>query len=268
MAQRFELYRFILAAISVAAVAVPVRAQDPAAFYAGKTLTYVVGYTTGASYDSQARIFSRYYGRHIPGRPNVVIQNMPGAGSMTAANYLYNVAPKDGSVVGMFARGLFLEALFEGPGVRFDPRAFNWIGSHAKEASMVLSGAATTFKTVADIQAREMVVGATGPGADTYSFALVLNAIVGAKLKIVSGYPGNAEALLAVERGEVHGNAGTSVGTLAALKPAWLTEPGHINIIAQLSVVRHPSRLQGVPMIMDYATSDLDRAALALAFSR
>ena len=255
----------LLLALSAAA---PSYAQDPARFYAGRTITFVVGYTTGASYDSQARILTKSFGRHIPGKPNVVIQNMPGAGSITSANYLFNVAPKDGTVIGLFARGMFLEALFEGPGVRFDPLKFNWIGSHAKEVSVVLSGIDTPFKTVDDIKSREMVVGATGPGADTHSFPLLLNSVIGTKFKIVSGYPGNAEALLAVERREVQGNSGTSIGSLAALRPAWMTEKGHVNFITQLALERHPKQLQGVPLIMDYAASDLDRAALALGFSR
>ena len=243
-------------------------AKDVASFYAGKTITIIVGYSTGASYDSQTRILTRTWGRHIPGKPTMVIQNMPGAGSITAANHIYNVAAKDGTVLGVFGRGMFLEALFEGPGVRFDPLRFNWIGSHTMEVSLVLSGARTPFKTVEDIRANEMVVGATGPGADTHAFPSLLNAVIGTRFKIVSGYPGNSEALLAVERGEVHGNSGSSIGSLAAFRPAWLTEKGHINMIVQLGLERHPKQLQGVPLIMDFAKTEIDRAVLELAFSR
>ena len=144
----------------------PAAAQQAADFYAGKTVTFVVGYTTGASYDSQARILTRHMSRYMPGKAQLVIQNMPGAGSLTAANTLFNVSPKDGTVIGMFARGMFLEALVGSPGVRFDPLKFNWIGSHAREVSMVLSGAKTPFKTVAETDMLEAAKHSLKPGRD------------------------------------------------------------------------------------------------------
>jgi tripartite-type tricarboxylate transporter receptor subunit TctC len=244
------------------------QAQDTAQFYAGKTITFIVGYGAGASYDSGARLIARYLGKHMPGSPNVVVQNLPGAGSMVAANQLYNTAPKDGTTIGMFGRGLYLEALFGNPAVKFDPMKFNWIGSHGREVSVLVTGKDTGFKTVDDIRQRELILGASGPGADTHSFALVLRSLLGAKVRIVSGFPGQAEAFLAIDRGEVHGNAGATIGTLMALRPQWLKEKGLANFVVQLATEAHPTLLQGVPLIMDFAKNETDRGAMRLAFAR
>ncbi len=251
-----------------ATLATPAFAQDPAQFYAGRTITFAVGYGAGASYDSGARLIARHLGKYVPGKPNVVVQNMPGAGSMTAANHLYNAAAKDGTALAMFGRGLYLEALFGNPLAKFDPVKFNWIGSHGREASVLVSGINTPFKTVADIQKSEMIVGASAPGADTHSFALVLRSLVDARIKIVSGFPGQADAFLALDRGEVHGNAGATIGTLMALRPDWLKEKGKANFIVQLATEKHPAYFQGVPVIMEFAKNDVDRRALELIFAR
>lgn len=251
-----------------AALVLPAAAQTPAQFYAGKSITFVVGYGVGASYDTGARLLARHYGKYIPGNPNVVVQNMPGAGSMTAANHLYNAAAKDGTALAMFGRGLYLEALLGNPTVKFDPVKFNWIGSHGREVSVLVTGINTPFKTLADIQKSEIILGASAPGADTHSFALVLRALAGAKVRIVSGFPGQADAFLALDRGEVHGNAGATVGTLMALRPDWLREKGKANFVVQLATEKHPTFFQGVPLIMDFAKDDTDKKALELIFAR
>ncbi len=243
-------------------------AQDPAQFYAGRTITFVVGYGAGASYDSGARLIARHLGKHVPGKPNVVVQNMPGAGSMTSANHLYNAAAKDGTALAMFGRGLYLEALFGNPLVKFDPAKFNWIGSYGSEVSALVSGINTPFKTVADVQKAEMIIGASGPGADTHAFGLVLQSLANGRIKIISGFPGQAEAFLAIDRGEVHGNAGATIGTLMALRPDWLKEKGKANFIVQLATEKHPKYFQGVPLIMEFAKNDVDRRALELIFAR
>ena len=247
---------------------VPAHAQDPAQFYAGRSITFLVGYGAGASYDTGARLIGRHLAKHVAGKPGVVVQNLPGAGSMVAANQLYNTAAKDGTVIAMFGRGLYLEALFGNPQVKFDPVKYNWIGSHGRETSFLVTGKDTPFKTVADIQRQEIILGASAPGADTHSFALVLRSLVDAKVKIVSGFPGQAEAFLALDRGEVHGNAGATIGTVMALRPVWLREPGHANFVVQLATERHPTMLQGVPLVMDFAKNDIDKGAMELAFAR
>jgi tripartite-type tricarboxylate transporter receptor subunit TctC len=260
--------RGVAAALACAAASASAHAQDAAHFYAGKNITFIVGYGAGASYDSGARLIARQLGKYIPGKPNVVIQNMPGAGSMVAANQLYNTAAKDGTVIAMFGRGLYLEALFGNPAVRFDPVKFGWIGSHGREVSVLVTGKDTPFKTVEDIRRNEIILAASGPGADTHSFALVLRSLLDAKVKIVSGFPGQAESFLAMDRGEVHGNAGATIGTLMALRPHWLQQQGLANFVVQLAPEKHPTLLQGVPLVMDYARNEIDRQALEMAFAR
>ena len=264
------LRRICAVGVGVAAAATPATAQsdDIVAFYAGKTITFVSGSSPGGSYDVGSRLIARHLGRHIPGKPNVIVQNMPGAGSVAAANHLYAIAAKDGSVIGMFGRGLYLDALFGAASVRFDPRRFGWIGSHAREVGTLVAGIDTPFKTLADAQAREMVVSTAPPGSDAHSFGIVLNALVGTKLRIVSGYPGMAEQLKAIDSGEVQGNPGASTGTLMALRPHWLKEPGKASFLAQLAAEPHPVFLKGVPLALDRARNDLDRQALALILTR
>lgn len=258
----------VFATASSAVWSSPTHAQEPAQFYAGRSIVFVVGYGGGASYDTGARLIARHLGKYIPGKPNVVVQNMPGAGSMTSANHLYNAAPKDGTALAMFGRGLYLEALFGNPLVKFEPVKFNWIGSHGREVSVLVASKDTPFKTMDDIRKSEMIIGASGPGADTHAFALVLRSLADAKIKIVSGFPGQAEAFLAIDRGEVHGNAGAAIGTLMALRPHWLTEKGQANFIVQLATEKHPKFLQGVPGIMEFAKNDIDRGALEVIFAR
>ncbi len=258
----------VLVSLLAMAAASQASADDVTAFYAGKTVTFVSGSSPGGSYDVGSRLIARHLGKHIPGKPNVVVFNMPGAGSMTAANHLYSVANKDGSVIGMFGRGLFLDALFEAPGVRFDPRKFNWIGSHGREVSVLVAGINTPFKTLADVQRAEMVVGASPPGSDSHSFGVILNALLGTRLKIVSGYPGMAQAIMAIDRGEVEGNPGVSIGTLMALRPQWLKEAGHASFLVQLATEAHPTLLKGVPLAIERARDAVDRQALTLTLSR
>jgi tripartite-type tricarboxylate transporter receptor subunit TctC len=258
----------VLVAMLVMLVPSQGRAEDIAAFYAGKTITFVSGSAPGASYDVGSRLVARNIGRHIPGKPTVVVQNMPGAGSKAAANHLYAAAARDGSAIGMFGRGLYLDALFGEDGIRFDPLKLNWIGSYGRETSMLVSGIDTPFKTLGDVQRSEMVAGTASPGSDIHSFGLMLNALVGTKLKLVSGYRGLAAVVLAMERGEVQGIPGPSVGSLTALRPQWLKEPGKVNFLVQLGVKPHPTLLKGVPVVVDFAKSALDRQALELMVGR
>ncbi len=239
---------------------------SPAEFYAGKNLEFVIGYTVGAAYDSNGRIVARHIGKHIPGKPNVIVRNMPGAGSLVSANHLYSIASRDGSVIGMFSRGNAMYPLLEGD-AKFEAEKFNWIGSASKETSLVISGGATPFKTVENIRRNEMTVGATGAGADTVVLPAILNATIGTKLKPITGYPGNAEALLALERGEVHGNAGMSLGTVRTARPAWLTG-GVVNLLVQMALEPHPTLLKNVPLALNLATDPIDRQALELVLSR
>src|SRR5215467_1319894 len=231
-----------------------------------QTVTVVVGYSPGASYDIYMRNFARHLGKHLPGNPNVIPQNMTGAGSLRAANYIYNAAPKDGTTLGVFARGLAMQPLLDNAGVQYDPMKFNWIGSLSADVSLVLSWHTKPFKTIDDLRAHEMVVAGTGSGADSVIFPYILNGVLGTKMKVVTGYPGASDFLLAVERQEADGTAGVSWSGLNAARPEWIANK-KINVIVQLGLKRHPE-MDPAPLIMDFAKNESDRGVLELIFSR
>jgi tripartite-type tricarboxylate transporter receptor subunit TctC len=231
-----------------------------------QTVTMVVGYSPGASYDIYMRTFARHLGKHLPGHPNVIAQNMAGAGSLRSANFIYNSAPKDGTTLGVFARGLAMQPLLDNTGIQYDPLKFNWIGSLTSDVSLVLSWHTRPFKSIDDLRAREMVVAGTGSGADSVIFPYILNGVLGTKMKIVTGYPGAADFLLAVERQEADGTAGVSWSGLNAAKPEWIANK-RINVILQLGLKKH-SGMNPAPLVMEFAKNDTDRGALELIFSR
>jgi tripartite-type tricarboxylate transporter receptor subunit TctC len=253
-------------ALKLFAVAGAVFVCGPASAQSGKPLTILIGYTPGANYDLQARVLAKHLGKYLSGNPTVIPQNMAGAGSLRVANYLYNVAPKDGSAIGVFGRGIATQPLLDEQGIQFDAQKFNWIGSPAAEISVVISWGTKPFKTVDDLRQREMVVSATGTGADSVVFPYILNGVLGTKMKVVTGYPGSAELLLAVERGEVDGNGGTSWGNVSTNRPDWLRDK-KLNVILQLGTRKHPE-LNDVPFVMDYAKNEIDKGILELIFSR
>src|SRR5262245_16178533 len=231
-----------------------------------QTVTVVVGYSPGASYDIYMRNFARHLGKHLPGNPNVIPQNMTGAGSLRAANYIYNAAPKDGTTLGVFARGLAMQPLLDNTGVQYEAQKFNWIGSLSSDVSLVLSWHTRPFKSVDDLRTREMVVAGTGSGADSVIFPYILNGVLGTKMKVVTGYPGAADFLLAVERQEADGTAGVSWSGLNASRPEWIAKKS-INVIVQLGLKRHPD-MNPAPLVTDFAKNDSDRGVLELIFSR
>jgi tripartite-type tricarboxylate transporter receptor subunit TctC len=231
-----------------------------------QTTTVVVGYPPGASYDIYMRTFARHLAKHLPGNPTVVAQNMAGAGSLRAANFLYNAAPKDGTTIGMFARGLAMQPLLDPTGIQYEARKFNWIGSLTSDVSMVLSWHDRPFKTLDDARQREMIVAGTGSGADSVIFPYILNGVLNTRFRVITGYPGATDFLLAVERGEADGTAGVSWSSITAGKPEWISGR-KINIMVQLGLQKHPD-LGKTPLVMDYAKSDSDRGVLELIFAR
>jgi tripartite-type tricarboxylate transporter receptor subunit TctC len=242
--------------------------HSPAAFAQSSDgrFAIIIGYPPGAIYDLYGRLVAKHIGKHLPGQPTVVAQNMPGAGSLRSANYLYSVAPKDGSTIGLFARGIAMQPLLDPQGIQFDAQKFNWIGSTSAEVSVVIASAASPFKTIEDARAREMVVSASGSGADSVIFPYILNGVIGTKFKVVTGYPGNADMLLAVERGEAHGNAGTSWISLVSIRPDWVPNK-KVHVLLQMASRKHPD-LPQVPLASDLATNDSDRKVLELIFAR
>jgi tripartite-type tricarboxylate transporter receptor subunit TctC len=242
-------------------------AADPVAdFYRGKTITLTVGYSAGGGYDTYARILAHHMGRHIPGQPTIVVQNAPGAGSMRAANTIYNVAPKDGTAFGMFGRGIALEPLIGTSPAQFEATKFLWLGSGTEEAAVVVIRAEKSIKTWADMLTKPFTVGGEGTGSDPDAYALMLKNVFGVKLRLISGYPGTTEMALAVERGEVDGRASWSWSSLKSLKPDWIAQK-KINIPVQLNLHKSPD-LPDVPLIGDFAKSERERQILKLVLSR
>jgi len=241
-------------------------AQSVQDFYRGRAVTLIVGYSTGGGYDTYARILARHMSKHIPGNPTIVVQNAPGAGSMRAANTLYNVAPKDGSTFGMFGRGIALEPLIGTSPAQFEATKFTWLGSGADEAAVVVIRSEAGIKSWSDMVSKPFTVGGEGTGSDPDVYALMLKNVFGVKLKLVSGYPGTTEMALAIERGEVDGRASWSWSSLKSLKPDWIAQK-KVVMPVQLNLA-HSADLPDTPLIGDYATNDRQRQIMRLVLSR
>jgi tripartite-type tricarboxylate transporter receptor subunit TctC len=241
-------------------------AQTPAEFYKGKTIELDIGTSVGGGYDAYGRMLARNMGKYIPGNPAIVPKNMEGAGSMRLANHLYNAAPKDGTSFGTINRGTPFEPLLGNRGAQFDATRFSWIGSTNNEVSVCVAWHTTGITIFDDLLKRELVVGATGPSADTYQFPKIANAVLSTKFKIVTGYPGGNDVDLAMERGEVEGRCGWSWTSVKGLHQSWLDRKA-INILFQMGLSKHRD-LAGVPLIVDLARTDEERAILRLIFAR
>ena len=255
---------FALASAAGLALSINVAsAQVGPDYFKGKTFDIVVGYGTGGGYDIYARALARHIGRHLPGNPAVVVKNMPGAASRQAANYIYNIAPKDGTVIGTIARGLPTDELLGSTGIRFESQKFTWIGSMNNEVSVGVAWHAAPVKTIEEATRREMVVGAI---SDSLLFAKVMNAVLDTKFKIITGYKGGGEISLAMERGEVHGRMGWSWSSILSSNPDWVKDGKIINLV-QFSTAKHAD-LPNVPLVTELARTEDDKALLDLVFSR
>jgi tripartite-type tricarboxylate transporter receptor subunit TctC len=240
-------------------ISFPARAQTPAEFYKGKIVELDIGYSVGGAYDGYARMLARHMGKYIPGNPTIVPKNMTGAGSLRLANYLYNAAPKDGTVFGTIGRGTGFDPLLGQKGAQFDAGKFNWIGSSNNEVSVCVAWNTSGVVTFEDLLTKQLVVGASGPSADTYQFPAVVNGALGTKMKIVIGYPGGNDIDLAMERGEVQGRCGWSWTSLKSQK-TWLPQ---INVLVQFNLEKNAD-LPDVPMALERAASDEQRQVLRL----
>ena len=258
----------VASAIPVAigvAIAEPAAAQDPIAdHYRGKTLTIVVGASAGGGMDLFARQLARYLGRYVPGHPQVVVANMPGAGSKIAAKNIYAVAPKDGTVIGTVLPGALMEPIRVEAGRRdYDPLKFNYVGNGNGEALSTVVRTDAGHATIDDLFTREMIVGTPGGGSSVHELAMVAKNILGAKLKIVTGYPGVREVALAMEKGELHGMVGLAFTTIRQLFPGYLTGEKGFKVIAQDNLAGHPElNKAGVPLSISRAKTAADRQAM------
>ncbi len=241
----------------------PGSAQTGGDFYKGKQLSVMIGYGVGGSDDLWARLIAQRIGEYIPGRPTVVPINVPGAGSLLLANQITNTQPKDGTVIGLINRGIPFEPLLGGIGVRFDPLSLNFIGSPDRDTAVCATSKGAPVQTVKDLYEKELIVGATGSGADTEVYPNFLKNLLGMKFKVISGYPGSRDIILAIERGEVQGIC-VSYDTIAREN---IFKNGTVHVLFQAALKPDP-RLNGVPFATDLAKTEKERQALDLFLAR
>ena len=233
-------------------------------FYKGKRVKFLVGSSAGGGYDTFARVLARHYGKHIAGNPSFIVQNMPGASSRKVANFLYNKAPKDGGTIAAVFSGIPTEPLVNPDKAHFDARKFTWIGSANKGTFVGFVWHTAPAQSLNDLKSKTMIVGASG-GA-TFDYPALSNELLGLNYKIISGYTGTKQIGLAMERGEVHGNAGTTWASIKSQHPDWL-KAKKVRVFVQYGKTKHPE-LSDVPLIMGLAKSEADRQALNLMFVR
>jgi tripartite-type tricarboxylate transporter receptor subunit TctC len=234
---------------AVVLLCAPAKAQSVEEFYKGKVVNVVIGFSVGGGYDLYARHLARFMGKHIPGHPNVVPQNMPGAGSLKAANYIYTAAPKDGTYFGTFARTTGINPLLDS-GAKFDSREFGWLGSVTDDVSTCVTWNTSPVKTWNDFITKPVTLGGQGPSSEPDIFARLYKNVFGAPIKLVPGYPGTNEITLAMERGEVDGLCGLSWSTIKTRHAQWLKEK-KISIIVQAAFKKEPEMDASVPLVMD-----------------
>lgn len=249
--------------LAVGLMGIPVQesqAQDAEAFYKkNNQMTLIVGFGAGSGYDRWARSVARHYPEHIPGKPNIIVKNMTGAGSLVAANHLANVSPKDGSVIGVFTRNIPAQALIGREGVKFDPREFGWIGSPTISSRVCVVLDDTGIKSVEDLRQKEVPVGGTGPTSAPSFMPVVLNNLLGTKFKVIEGYRSSEEVHLALERGEVSGIC-QSYSAVQKLHPEWL-EQGKLRVLFNMETKRNP-KLDGVPSVFEFIEEKENRQIL------
>jgi tripartite-type tricarboxylate transporter receptor subunit TctC len=251
MPHRQILRRAIGAAITflvAGEMAGPAAAED---FYKGRNVSLVIGYSAGGGYDAYARLLARFMGKHIPGDPSIIPQQMAGAGSLRAANYVYSVAPKDGLTFGTFSRNMGISPLVDK--AQFDSRKFTWLGSVTDDTTTCVSSAVSPIKDWKDFLTKPSKFGGLGSGADPDVWALMYKNVFGADVKLITGYPGTNDAILAMERGEVDGLCGLSWSTIKSEHPRWI-EDHSVRIIVQAALKKEPA-LGPVPLATDLVTN-------------
>lgn len=256
----------ILAVITACTATTAARADAAAEFYKGKTIELIVGYGVGGGYDAYGRLVGRHLGNFIPGSPTVVVKNLDGAGGLRLANQLYVSLPQDGTVIGTIGRGVGFEPLFKTAAAKFDGTRFGWIGSANDEVSLCVSVASSGIATFDDLLKKELVISGTGASNESDQFPKVLNATLGTRMKLVSGYPTGNGVNLAFERGETQGRCGWSYSSIKTTHSQWLTYK-RLNLLVQISFKKHPE-LPHVPLVMDLARNEKQRQIYQLIFAR
>ena len=246
--------------------------ETPPEFYKGRQITVIVGSSAGGGYDIYARLLARYMPKHIPGKPNIIVTNMPGAGSNAAAAHLFNVAPKDGTYIGALQNSAVMDALFDASlgnarRLRHDATKFIHLGSATTDHYVCIARSDSPIKSFKDTLTQEFLIGASQPGTSTRDFPAMLNNTTGAKIRQVSGYPGTREITLAIEKNEVQGLCGFSWSSLQSQRPDWV-KSGFVRVIVQEHDKGNPEiNKMGVPLAVDFATSPENRKIMELVYS-
>lgn len=231
-------------------------------FYRGKQIQLVVSTATGGGYDAYARTLARHFVHHLPGTPSIVVQNMPGAGGLRATNHMYNSAAADGTVIGLVHGSMTTADLLTPDGAQFDATKFGWVGNIDGEPGFCAAWHASPVKSINDLKTREFVVGSTGSGAGLDIHPRVLAKLLGAKTRVISGYPGGADVALAMERGEVDGRCSWPISAIEVMRPTWLPDK-RINLLVQFGLEKHPN-FPNVPLITELVSDPDTKAALEL----
>ncbi len=261
------MFRSALLVLATSAIAASASAQTSVAdFYRNKSIDVYSGLSVGGLYDINARLLSRHMGRHIPGNPTLVPRNMIGAAGMTLANWLYQVAPKDGTAIGTFARGIAFNTLLGQPAGVIEATKFNWIGSTNDEISICAARRESGFTKFEQAFSQELVIGSTGGSGDDEQLPRIVNGVLGTKFRTVRGFPGGNEIKLAMERGEVSGRCGWSWSSVKATEAEWLKEK-KISVLVQLSLRKHPD-LPDTPLVTDYVKTDEGRQIFKVVLAR
>ncbi len=250
----------ILATAVLASLTPPTRADNVADFYRGKRISLVIGFGSGGGYDLYARLLGRFIGAHIPGNPAIVPQNMPGAGSRSAANWLYAIAPKDGTVIACLSQATPTDQALSQPGVRFEAQKFNWIGNLSVVNNILFVSAASGVATLEEAKKKPLAIGASGASSPSVLYPQVSNNLLGTRFKIVSGYPGGGDINIAVERHEVDGRGSNSWASMKSTRPDWLRDHT-INILFQVGPRREPD-LPDVPLWTELAGNEEQQQVL------
>ena len=252
----------VLLVAAVAWSCAPANAQTEP--FAGKSISVIIGFGPGGGYDLWGRTVARHIGKHLPGKPSVVPQNMPGAGSYVAASHIYGAAAKDGTVFAIIARDAALGPLSGAPGAHFDATKLSWLGTPTKEHNVCISIGSSPVKSVQDLREKQLIVGDTGPGTGTRSYPKVLNDLLGFKFKLVGGFQSSADVFLAMERGEVEGIC-ESLDSINNRRPDWISGK-KVNVLLQAGTAVH-LELKGVPMVFDLARNDNERQVLEFLYA-
>jgi len=268
MSSRMPNGRALLVA-AICLVASAASAQDAVeAFYRGKTVTITVGSAVGGGYDTYARLVGRHLGRHIPGNPTIVVQNIPGAGSNKAASYVALQAPKDGTAIGAIQSGAILQPLISEQSIPHDPSKFIMLGSANRSVYLCVVRADAPVKSFQEAFEKEVIIGTSGEGATLREMPIMLINVLGVKLRIIGGYAGSREIILAMERNEVQGMCGMDWSSLATQQRNWISS-GFVRLLAQEDLQGHPEmNRMGVPLTISFAKTPEDRQVMEMIYSQ